>query len=282
MLSLAGAALCADAEPATLAADKSAFTLFNPTPPELMREFQTDRPDQTEGPFTVDAGHVQIEMDLANYFYDHRNRDHLNRQDLIIADPTFKLGVTNTVDVELITTPFVYEHTEFRDAGSSDSRFGSGDSVLRLKWNLWGDDGGDSAFALLPYLKVPTNTRRLGNHYVEGGLILPLVLKLPYEFELDLMTEFDALRNADDTGYHVGWTNSLALHRDLIENRLNAYVEFFSSVSRDHGAAGPIGTFDAGLLLLVAANVQLDCGVNIGLTKRAPDWNPFVGFSIRF
>jgi len=46
---------------------KSGYTLFNPTPPELMREMLTDRPDKTEALILVDAGHFQIEADVLNY-----------------------------------------------------------------------------------------------------------------------------------------------------------------------------------------------------------------------
>src|SRR2546425_12662784 len=53
--------------------DKGKYTLFNPTPRELMREMNTDRPDKTESPFTVDAGHFQIEADILNYTYDRYN-----------------------------------------------------------------------------------------------------------------------------------------------------------------------------------------------------------------
>lgn len=49
------------------AVDKRQFTLFNPTPDKLMREMSTDRPDTTESPYTVDAGHFQFELDLAEY-----------------------------------------------------------------------------------------------------------------------------------------------------------------------------------------------------------------------
>ncbi|MFN9973748.1 MAG: transporter, partial [Phycisphaerae bacterium] len=47
--------------------DKSAFHLFNPTPRELLREVDTDRPDTTESPHTVDAGHFQIEFSFVDY-----------------------------------------------------------------------------------------------------------------------------------------------------------------------------------------------------------------------
>ena len=44
--------------------DKSQYNLFNPTPDNLLREFETSRPDQTTGPHTVDAGHFYLELGL--------------------------------------------------------------------------------------------------------------------------------------------------------------------------------------------------------------------------
>src|SRR5437764_1052507 len=62
--SLTATAGAAEEAPATArageeapAADKSSYTLFNPTPLNLMRDLNPDRPDVTESPFTVDAGH---------------------------------------------------------------------------------------------------------------------------------------------------------------------------------------------------------------------------------
>ena len=50
--------------------DKSSYTIFNPVPRDLMRELTPDRPDKTESPYTVDAGHFQLEMDFANFTLD--------------------------------------------------------------------------------------------------------------------------------------------------------------------------------------------------------------------
>ena len=50
--------------------DKSGYNFLNPTPDEAMRELSPDRPDKTESPYTVDAGHFQLEMDFANYTQD--------------------------------------------------------------------------------------------------------------------------------------------------------------------------------------------------------------------
>src|SRR6266581_8182675 len=53
--------------------DKSGYNLFNPTPRGFMRELGADRPDKTDCPFTVDAGHFQVEMDFANLTYRRPN-----------------------------------------------------------------------------------------------------------------------------------------------------------------------------------------------------------------
>ena len=63
---------------------------------------------------------------------------------------------------------------------------GIGDFTTRLKINLWGDDGGKTAFALLPFIKFPTSTDNLGNNAVEGGVIFPLAVKLPDDFDLGI------------------------------------------------------------------------------------------------
>ena len=65
----AGAEEAADNQPAV---DKSAFHLFNPTPTLSLRELTRDGPGKTESPYTVDAGHFQIEMDLVSYTFDQR------------------------------------------------------------------------------------------------------------------------------------------------------------------------------------------------------------------
>ncbi len=45
-------------------------------PDDQQRDFNPDRPSQFTGPFTVDAGHFQLEMDLANYTLDRHNPEH--------------------------------------------------------------------------------------------------------------------------------------------------------------------------------------------------------------
>ncbi len=116
---LAIALTVASALPACLAlaaerpSDKTAYHLFNPTPAALLREMSTDRPDKTESPYTVDAGHFQIELDLVSYSYDKHNpaRDGTIVRTWNVAPVNFKVGLRHDLDAQFVLTPHTYVHT---------------------------------------------------------------------------------------------------------------------------------------------------------------------------
>ena len=165
-------------------------------------------------------------------------------------------------------------------AGTVTTQRGFGDVILRLKVNLWGNDGGTTAAAVMPYLKLPTNQDQLGNNSVEGGLILPLAVKLPAGWDMGIMTQFDFNRDLVGRGRHVEFINSITFAHDLV-GKLGGYVEFFSSATAEAGVPW-VGTLDVGFTFGLTDNLQLDAGVNLGITRAADDINPFLGLSWRF
>ena len=90
------------------AEDKSQYHLFNPTPRELMRELSTDRPDKTESPYTVDAGHFQIESDLTIFEYDHDRSDgaHIHNETWTVPSLNLKAGLCNFSDLQVVIFPY--------------------------------------------------------------------------------------------------------------------------------------------------------------------------------
>jgi hypothetical protein len=46
--------------------DKNQYWILNPTSPDEMRSFNTDRPTKAKIPYTVGAGHFQYETNLVN------------------------------------------------------------------------------------------------------------------------------------------------------------------------------------------------------------------------
>src|SRR5258708_18854229 len=90
------------------AVDKSAFDLFNPTPTESLRELATDDRGATETPYTVDAGHFQVEMTLVSYASarDSSNSGTLRRDAWAFAPITLKVGLLNQLDPQFRLEPF--------------------------------------------------------------------------------------------------------------------------------------------------------------------------------
>src|SRR5260370_41549628 len=91
------------------AVDKSAFDLFNPTPTESLRELTTDDRGATETPYTVDAGHFQIEMTLVSYASesDSSNSGTLPRDTWAFAPQTLPVGLVNQLVAQLQVVPFL-------------------------------------------------------------------------------------------------------------------------------------------------------------------------------
>jgi hypothetical protein len=270
--------LAADDDTNKPPADKTGYNLFNPVPLELMRELSPDRPDKTESPYTVDAGHFQLEMDFANYT--ENNTDGVRTETWNVAPVNLKVGVLNNVDVQFVLDDYLNARTVNHVAGTTTTQSGFGDFTTRVKINLWGNDGGPTAFGVMPFVKFPTNTDHLGNNAIEGGVLFPLEVKLPGDWDMGLETATSFLRNDANGNYHEEFANMVTFDHAIL-GKLSGYCEFFSSVSTERGASW-VGTVDVGLEYLVTENVQLDCGCNVGVTRAADDVNPFAGITVRF
>jgi hypothetical protein len=267
--------------PEELSERKDQYDLFHPVPPDLMRELSADRPDKTESPFTVDAGHFQLEMDFANFSDDRHN---VERADVRVRAHEFaplnlKLGILNNVDAQLVLSPYRWEKSEDKRTGTIERHSGFGDITPRLKFNLVGNDGGPFALALLPFVKLPANQDSLGNTAVEGGLKVPYWFDVP-DWDVCLMAEVDIIRDALGSAYHPEFVNSISIGHHLI-GKFSLYAEFFSSVSAEPDSAW-IGTFDTWLTYAATKNLRFEGGVYMGVTRSAEDLRPFIGMTWRY
>ncbi len=242
--------------------DKSHYHLFNPTPASEMREFVTDRPDRTESPITVDAGHFQIETDFVNLTQND------GRRTTIYNFMNAKVGVTNNSDLQIVIASLVKQ----------GDQSGFGNTTLRYKINLFGNEGGPAALGIMPYLTIPTQSSNLGNARSEGGVMLPFGFEAPNGYSIGGMFQYDRLRNDSDNGFHSQWISSFTVSHELFAG-LDGYIEFFSQTE---AGADWVATLDGGIVLPVSENLRLDLGANIGVTEAADDINPFVGLSARF
>jgi hypothetical protein len=257
-------------------AEKSQFTLFNPTPRRLMREMSTDRPDTTESPYTVDAGHFQAEISLIDYA--HNDDGGVRAEVFTVLPSNLKVGLLNNVDLQLVFDAYVNARVKSEQGTAEFDGFGN--TQLRLKVNLWGNDGGGpTAFAAMPFVQFPTADDELGNDHVEGGIILPLAVELPAGFGLGLMAELDVVRDADNEDYGLDFVHTATLAHDIAGD-LAGYVEYIGISPVDTGATyTAIGSM--GLTYAVTPDVQADAGVTVGISDSADDFTAFVGLSFR-
>lgn len=243
-----------------------------PTP----RAMVTDRPSKTDGPFTLDAGRVQLECEIFTRTQD--DEAGVSTRAWSVGSTFVRWGATPQFELQLGWQ--TYARTTV-DAGALHSRSaGFGDTVVRAKYNFWGNDGGTTAFSLLPFVKIPTNQDGLGNNAVEPGCSLPLVVNLPAGWQLGFMAKWSHLLDGDAKGRHSFWEYS-AIAGHSITEKLSAYGEFWVGRSGESGAAAQ-SSAGFGLGYALSDHAMLDVGINLALNRATPDTAVFCGYSVRF
>jgi hypothetical protein len=234
----------------------------------LLRELSTDRPDITESAFTVDSGHFQAELSFLEY-----TRGDGGQDQYAVLPMNLKLGLLNHVDVQLVINPYIRVETD------DETVDGFGDLQLRTKVNLWGNDEGTTALALMPFVQIPTAADGVGSDRVEGGLILPFAMELPGAWSLGLMAELDFVRDASNDDYGLELVHTVAVGRGIV-GPLGGYLEYIGVAPHQTGG-GYQAAIGLGLTYEWSADVQLDAGANLGLSDSADDVVLFTGISFR-
>ncbi len=232
----------------------------------------------TESPFTVDAGHLQIEASFLAFTRDRYNpeRNDTRVTTWNIAPVNVRVGLRHHLEIQIVSDNYLEVKSESLTADVERHR-GFGDMTLRFKINLWGNDEGSTALAVMPFVKLPTSTNGLGNRSYEGGLIIPFAADLGGGWGLGAMTELDYVRNETDDGYEAAWLNTVALGCDLTE-RMGMFGELAATV----GMGKPALLFNLGATYAVNPDVQFDCGANFALSRAADDITFFAGLTTRF
>lgn len=265
LLSFSSSAFAQQSSVVPVVTDKSQYDLFNPTPSELMRELSPDRPDATESPLTVDAGHLVIEASV----FDWRRNDGSDTHTLMSTN--LKIGLSNNTDFQVVFDAHAWESPKVgRDAE------GFGDIQLRIKHNLRGNDEGDSALAFFPYVKIPTSAQ-FSNDKWEGGFIIPFATKLSGGLGLGLMAEFDVVYDAVGKDHDLEFLHSAVLGFDLSE-RFGSFLEFVGI----EGGSSYKAFWAGGFTYSLNEDLVLDLGTQVGLNDAAEDFGLFFGFTRRF
>ena len=235
----------------------------------------TDRPTKSNFACTVPRGKWQVESDLYN---DGRlSADGVTTRTQLFTSPVLKYGISDSADVNISWVPFARVTTE--TDGARETVDGTGDVILRVKQRYTPTDR-PLQFALVPYVKLPTAPRGVGNRAWEGGVIAPANLALPGSVTLTVVPSLDLLADADGSGRHVQLTGLVNIGKQI--GRTTLYGELWTSQNFDPSGTVRQYSADVAVAHLITDELQIDVGGNFGLNRATPDAQLYVGMSARW
>ncbi len=247
-----------------------------PTSSAVEAPICTDRPTKSNFACTVPKGLVQIEMDGFNRLTNSAGGARADQ--LLFTNPTFKYGLTDSSDIQLNWVPFT--RIRSRDAaGNVSTLSGVGDVTVRFKQRLTNPEGAFQ-LAILPFVKLPTARRGIGNGKVEGGVAVPINYSVPGGWTITLGPQLDVLADFDGDGHHVGLTGLVNLAKQF--GQFTLFNEVWTSQNFDPAGTVRQYSYDVSLAWLPQPTLQFDVGANIGLNANTPDLVAYVGISTRF
>lgn len=236
----------------------------------------TDRPAKANATCTVPVGGWQLESSAASW---SRTADQGSiSRTFAIGSTVIKRGLSDRSDLQIGYSPYV--RTTTSAGGAHDRVSGPGDLTIRFKHRLTTGEGAIQA-ALIPFVKLPTADRDIGNGKVEGGLSVPVGVGNVGPVAILFGPEVDVLANADGNGHHFALVN-LVNGSAPIAQGVTLYGELLTMTHFDPAGTITLASADSAVAWLVSDALQLDIGANMGLTRHTPDVEAYAGISIRF
>ena len=233
--------------------------------PTVLRPLSTDRPDATESPYTVDKRHFQFELEVASATRNGGDESYA------LGELNMKYGFGINSDLQVVLP--IHKHV----AGGAE---GFGDMQIRLKHNLWGNDGGNTALAIMPFLQIPTGSDGISSDVFDGGIIVPLAIKGAKGWGYGFQVEADLVSDEKGDGHHFSFLASATAAHAITES-VGCFGEIMG-IAGEGAEATKEAYFNSGLTWAAEENLQFDGGVRVGLTDESEDFTPFFGVSAKF
>jgi hypothetical protein len=224
--------------------------------------FQLDRPDQTECPYIVPKGYIQIESGVSIEQVSEHERT------LVHPSSLWKFGLNNMAELRLIT--------EF-STSTCDSIHLTGLSPVTVgfKVRICEEKGLIPKTSFIGHLTVPylaSEELKLAYHAPAFRFTMQHTLTDRLGLAYNLGAEWDGMSAEPTFIYTLTSGFSLTDHVGL-------YAEVYGFIPQQHA---PDHRYDGGITWNVSPWCILDLSGGGGITKNAPDWYAALGFSFRF
>jgi hypothetical protein len=240
------------------------------------REYCPARPGLGTPPCTIAPGRVSVETGIADWSRD----DTADQRDdtILIGDTLVRVGLSDTIEVQLNWTPFGHSRTRDKVTGAVDKANRVGDVLLGFKANLNHPDGSGFSAAVQPFVTLPVGRSPIGAGDWGAGMVVPVSFDLAPAMNLQFSPEIDAATNEDGHGRHLAYGLVIGLGVS-VNDAIGVTFEVAGTRDRDpdghssevYGAASASWT--------PSDNVQLDVGTTLGLNHDATDLELYFGIS---
>lgn len=232
-------------------------------------------------PYTADPGRLIIEFSPLHFTYDRYNLDRSRDRLRAFSMPMlFKAGVTDAVELNLGFDAFYWEEFRSEESWTDRSSFAFREFALGAKINLWGNDDGETAFSLAPFLVPPIQRYDNEIQGVEGG-VMGIFEFSPYEdWVMVIAQQAAAIRDVDRRQHAFEWYNYIYLGYEL-SDEWEVYLDFETSLTSISGDPW-IGNAGFGVVYSITEDWLIETGTSYGLTRSADDFTAYVSIAYRF
>ncbi len=236
-----------------------------------VRDFNADTPGKSYTPYTVAQGYLQLESDIFHIV------DMDGARLIESLDPILKYGLTDDVEVEVQTGGML--NMTYRVDGRIVRLTGYGDTTPAVKWGVFGNDWQVFSLAIRGGIKIPTASPQFGNGAVEYFFDVPAQLALPYDLSIQVQEEIDLLKNQNDTGKHLEYSEIFSVARSFGKTTVTG--ELFAQSGTDANSHA-LYTADIGVGYAITPTAVLSLGTYFGLNRHAPGVEAYTAFAFRF
>lgn len=246
-----------------------------------MRDLCTDRPGKATPACIVDAGHFQLETGAADWTRDVSPDERVDTVEF--ASTKLRYGIADHAELQADWTPYGISRTRDRIAGTVHHQRGAGDLTLRFMRNLANPDGDGLAYAVQPFVTLPTGGKAIGAGTWGAGVLVPVTLKLPGDIQLGFDPEVDAAPNESRSGRHLAYSGVVAVTAP-VSDAVAATAELWAERDRDPEHHDTEASFDLAATWQPSSskNLQFDVGANLGLNHATPGLELYAGIVRRF
>jgi len=228
---------------------------------------EPDRPDVTNGTHIVDIGLLQIEI---GGLYTHTSAN----AHAWGSPFTARVGVTDWLEARIGTDGVLTQTT------GSATATGMGNTQLGAKLRLWAKPGGLPLVSVLPTVNLPTANadKGLGSGSPDYTIAFLTGTDIGRHGHVDVNYGIGSLGGGGGDPRRAAHLVSVSASAAVSDN-WNPYVEAFWFSRLEAGGAA-VTALDAGAIYELGARYALDGGVQVGVSRDAPNVAAFAGLSV--